>query len=204
MPSKLPGGGTTMKFDQMTTVEARSTINELQQKHAQIENAHEDIYKKLDHLEDNYIQLQKANESLKTEVDRLNGVLTRRWNLVETFLQSRFVRFLNFFGRWFIYTDEGVFINPDRNAKSGNTSSSTGPIGEFAVGKLEVQRLSGETSTEDLCRLFRMVDAISLEQAISYIKASIGSYLEFLPGDQIEIHDRLFYIYDGTTFRPLF
>lgn len=204
MPSKLPGGGTTMKFDQMTTVEARLAVDELRQKHAQMENTHEDIQEKLDRLEDSYAQLQKANETLMTEVDRLNELLVHRWNLVEALLQSRFVRFLNFFGRWFSYANDRVSINPNRNAKSGNKDSSTGPIGEFTTYKLEVMPLSDGTSTGDLCRLFRVVDATSLEQALSYIKETIGSYLEFLPGDQFEISGKLVYIYDGTAYRPMF
>lgn len=122
MPSRFPSGKSTTKYDQQTPSETLTTVvnigDQITKITAMLEGPiREDIY-----------NLDAKVGSCRDKIDVLNNSVDQLWSstiqmdsvleLFSHFIHSRFFRFLNFFGRWFIYgPDDMVYVNNERNRK---------------------------------------------------------------------------------------
>lgn len=119
MASRTTGGTYTNKFDITTHPtlldqmdEIRSSINRIMDPELRVMNG------RIDQL-----NAQTANQFdgvtqrlwvVERELDRVSS----RLRMLESFFRSRFFRFLNFFGRWFIYAPDGsIYENTEENRK---------------------------------------------------------------------------------------
>ena len=117
MPSRTAGGSTTNKFDNITHPEMLDRMDGMKKQLGMLTQDLEDPIKvDIKHL-------KEANNARLTDQQELralvNDHITETQQLLQLFsyfLHTRFFRFLNFFGKWFIYgPDDRVYINTPEN-----------------------------------------------------------------------------------------
>lgn len=122
----MQSGKEFRQFDSMTDKEAKEAIAAMDKRVGMIESNiidkqsfqkyQEQVSKDMWEHETKISQLQVATNNLQTEHASTSKRLCTHIDLTEAFLKSRFVRFLNFFARWYIYGYDGhVYLNTPEN-----------------------------------------------------------------------------------------
>ena len=103
-------GHENSKYDRQSTPEMRNMFR----KYSDELNTHT-VYtsKEMDVIKQNIQSLFIANNETAVSMRNLNRRIDEQLGLMDRFLYSAFVRFLNFFGRWYIYGYDG-HVYPNR------------------------------------------------------------------------------------------
>jgi len=128
MPLHTFSGESTFKYDVMTSPEAIDRINQLDTQASNANNKIQELEECNANLRADLTAECELTRAHRAKVDQrmvnFNQTIYHQHQLIMPLLRSRFVRFLNFFGRWFIYGTGSlkgqVFANTPENAKYGD------------------------------------------------------------------------------------
>ena len=123
MPSRTSAGTTTNKFDKETHYETLDQMDELRKT---INGTDARIEKAVAPVRENVEQLKRSDNLRASQIvdvnSRIDDLDTTMKTLAEVlklftfFISTRFFRFLNFFGKWFIYApDDRIYANTPQN-----------------------------------------------------------------------------------------
>ena len=119
MPSRFRSGVETIQFDQMTTGQAREELYRMSIELSKIYKADrvDGMFAERDKHIQNIMDVQAFHQD---SIHHLVYGQKEIHNKMQIFLNSRLMRFLNFFGCWYIYGKNGcVYINRPYNEKYG-------------------------------------------------------------------------------------
>lgn len=112
--ARMQSGVEFPQFDQMTTKEERETVAQLKSDYElmlsnNVSKEEFEEYKKeaTDTAQRNRIELHYRITEITAYVQNMYDDYTHWCKLWTMFFNSKFFRFLNFFGRWFIYANDG-------------------------------------------------------------------------------------------------
>ena len=108
--ARMQSGDEFPQFDQMTSAESIRRIKELENKVNELQNSCLSVieYKKdIRRITYNYNAAVEKYNKFAEDVCRNIDFLHFVYALLYPFLKSKFMRFLNFFGRWYIYGEDG-------------------------------------------------------------------------------------------------
>lgn len=100
MPMVFMNGETTNKYDAITSVATLDKLDELKDKISLNNEKMDELNAYTIHIENN---LDMLKENTATDIDLLKCSITNQTNMLLYIANMKFVRFLNFFGQWFIY-----------------------------------------------------------------------------------------------------
>lgn len=119
MPSRFRSGEETTQFDQMTTGQAREELHRMSLKLAKMYEASvlDEMFAKRDKSIHDIMEVQAFH---RERISNLAYSQKEIYDKMQIFLNSKLMRFLNFFGCWYIYGKNGcVYINRPYNEKYG-------------------------------------------------------------------------------------
>ena len=130
MPMKTPGGQETYKFDQTVPDDVKRTVHKSELLvngfQATLKSVTDELKEEIDKTNGELAKLGETVEYNKKSTEHYIMVYGERLNRLEmltfAFLESPLMRFLNFFGCWYIYSKayKGmVFLNCPKNEKYG-------------------------------------------------------------------------------------
>lgn len=108
--ARMQSGAEFSQFDQMTSKEGKERIMNLESRVGAVISTYLpreefDEYKKV--AEENSIAVTNKLDSIEFGMSKMNGECMYWYRLWQMFFCSKFFRFMNFFGRWFIYAEDG-------------------------------------------------------------------------------------------------
>ena len=138
MPSRMASGKTTNRFDNETHYETLDKMVTITDKLDRVVDTINDPIKVgIERLQNRCDALEAENSAIRTQLVAENSAIRTQLAEMSTkydalraqvraFLTSRFFRFLNFFGRWFIYApDGGIYANTPENRHFVESMHST-------------------------------------------------------------------------------
>ena len=192
MPSRFPSGKSTTKYDTQTPPETLNTVVNIGDRITKITAMVEGpIRKDIDNLEAKVGSCRDRIDVLNHDVGQIRSSTTQMNSVLELFIHfihSRFFRFLNFFGRWFIYgPDDRIYINNEQNRNLVKTMLSTpkkeGLRGHDSENEDILTVLDLMDGTGRSFRLFRFkgtLDGAKDELKRRHILLQLGDHLETL------------------------
>lgn len=137
--ARTMGGTTTTKFDVQTHPQTIMKLDAItEQINTVVQNINDPILKDIQQLKESQssmsISLMECEESLKTHMFKQSEL---EEILIKIF-RSKLFRFLNFFGKWVLYTpDDRILINSPENQESINKMRLTAKIVGYSSRKMK-------------------------------------------------------------------
>lgn len=113
--ARMQSGKEVVQFDLMTDNMSKEKIHALEQGVSACATV-DMVTQQHQEVEESIAKIRSEVWALTIQGCHINEDISQLRQLMTAFLKSKFVRFLNFFGRWFIYgVDGNVYLNNPEN-----------------------------------------------------------------------------------------
>lgn len=121
MPMTTPGGESSYKFDRETDPETKQRLWVMDE---DINQLRQNVAKTREYIDSQLFDFAKDHDTdrhmLQNQIDGILSNYANNMELLKIFTSSKLFRFLNFFGQWYIFGDNGyIWANTATNSQYG-------------------------------------------------------------------------------------